>query len=383
MEEREASCVARGRHSSPIYLDHNATTPPHPLVISTMGAVAQSAWGNPASVHSVGRRARAVVEETRTRLAALLRVQARDVLFVASATEANNMALAGAAAVVTSILEHPSVVRAAERAEAEGRTVRWIQPHRSGVVLPEAVERALAGLPSGTIVAVQAVNHEMGTVMPLPAISRVVAAHGAFLHVDLAQAVGKILPDVWQYGDSYSLSAHKFRGPKGIAALAWGCQRPVPSPILRGGSQERGLRAGTVDPVLVAGFGVALERLESLQSAGAAIQVLRDDLEEAVGAFAFPNASESPRSPYVSSLFVPGWEADTLVAALDLEGFCVSGGSACSAGTTEHSAVIAAVLGEQRARATIRVSLGETTTREEVMGFAAALRRVVGRAPGG
>jgi cysteine desulfurase len=379
MQERDVLASVAREHQPLVYLDHNATTPPHPDVISVMSEVAQASWGNPASVHGVGRKAREVVEETRSCLSRLLSVQVRDVVFVGSATEANNMALADAPAVVTSVLEHPSVVRAAQRVEGQGRTVRWISPQPSGVILPEAVAEALSGLPIGTVVAIQAVNHEVGTVMPLLAISEVVRAHGAFLHVDLAQAVGKIAESWWRYGDSYSVSPHKFRGPKGIAAFAWGCQRPVPHPILWGGSQERGLRAGTVDPVLAAGFGVALGRLTSPSSTWPIIQSMRDELEEGLAGIAVPNSSECHRIPHVSSLFVQGWDADTLVAALDVEGFCVSGGSACSAGTTEQSSVIASVFGPERARGTIRVSLGETTTPREVARFVDALRRVVGR----
>jgi len=361
-----------------LYLDWNATTPPHPLVLEAMHAARSFAWANPASVHAAGRRARAALDDARAELAALLERDPRDVVFTSGGTEANNLALAGATTLITSRLEHPSVTRVAEASAERGLDVRWVRARPDGQIDLEALERALEPVTAGSVVAVAAVNHETGVVQPLREVSELVRAAGARLHVDAVQAVGRLPKNVWLFGDTLAVAAHKLRGPKGIGALA---TRPglVPRPVLLGGSQERGLRPGTVDAIAAVGFAAAVRRAEESAARYAALAPLRDSIERTLGDAVGVNGHESPRAHHVSSLVFDGRRGDELVAALDLEGVRVSAGSACTAGTSEPSAVIAAMHDRARALATLRVSLGEDTTGPEVTEFIGTLARILRR----
>jgi cysteine desulfurase len=360
------------------YLDWNATTPPHPEVLRAMERARLAGWANPASVHGAGRRARALLDDARALIAAKVGRDPRDLIFTSGGTEANNLALAKANVLVTSRLEHPSVTRVAEEHERAGREVRWLAVPESGRLDPESVAHALAGVGAAATVAVAAVNHETGVIQPLAAIAALVRGVGARLHVDAVQAVGRLPPELWQHGDTLSLAAHKVRGPKGIGALAvspgW-----TPMPVLRGGAQERGLRPGTLDATLAAGFGAAMQRLAESVERYAALEQERDRLEDALAGAARANGAEAPRAPHVSNLAFDDIGSAELAAALDLEGFCVSSGSACTAGTSEPSQVIEAMHGRERARCSLRVSLGEDTTSAQVSGFIDAVRRVLGR----
>ncbi|HEX2878604.1 MAG TPA: aminotransferase class V-fold PLP-dependent enzyme, partial [Polyangiaceae bacterium] len=212
-----------------IYLDWNATTPLLPEALAAMHEVAQSNWGNPASVHGAGRRARAALEETRETVAARLQVHPRDVLLTSGGTEANNLALHQCTGLVTSRLEHPSVVRVAEALMARGVPVCWLPVPASGCLEPESVARALRELPPNSAAAVAAVNHETGVIQPISEIAEAVHGAGGWLHVDAVQALGKTGTEVLVAADSIALAAHKIRGPKGIGALAWrGMRTPKP-----------------------------------------------------------------------------------------------------------------------------------------------------------
>ncbi|APR77654.1 Cysteine desulfurase [Minicystis rosea] len=370
-----------------IYLDWNATTPPHPDAIDAMRRALETAWANPASVHGAGRRARAHVEQAREAVAQLVGLDARDVVLTSGGTEANNLALAHAfpregpqGSLVLSRLEHPSVVRAAERLSAEGVVVEWAPPDASGRLDPasvaEACDRAAARAPLRLVV-LQAVNHETGVIQPVAAVADLAHARGAKLHVDAVQAVGRLDPSVWAGADLVTVAAHKIRGPKGVGALA--TQPGIRlRPVLLGGAQERGLRPGTQDPAACAGFAAAAERAREAPARYAALAALRDTFEAALIALGARHGQpparngDAPRAPHVSNLSWPGWRGDELCAALDLEGVAVSSGSACSAGTAEPSPVLTAMLGEPRARGAVRVSLGEETTGEAL---AEALQR--------
>lgn len=369
-----------GATKPPIYLDWNSTSPPHPDVLAAMHWAAANVWANPASVHAWGRQARNLVESVRDFLANLIGANPRDVVFTSSGTEANNWALREAPGLVLSRLEHPSITRQGERLAELGRPVRWLDVPESGQIDPKSVEMSLVGMPAGTCVAVMAVNHETGIIQAIENIVEIVHRSGAWLHVDAVQALGKLPPSSWKYWDSVSLGAHKIRGPKGIGAFAWKFRRPIPKPLLIGGAQERGLRAGTVDPVLVAGFGAALQRVEQGPSSCARLAPLRDKIESGLGPLVERNtASNVTRLGNVASLFVRGWSAEELVAAMDLEGVCISSGSACAAGTAEVSPVMTAMRGAERARSTVRVSLGETTTDSEIQQAIDAFRGVLAR----
>lgn len=362
-----------------IYLDWNATTPPHPTVLAAMARAAEGAWGNPSSTHGIGRRARAGVEDAREKLAEICAVHPRDVLFTSGGTEANNLALAGAVGVALTRLEHPSVTRVAEQLEQRGVPVAWVSVPASGRVDPEAYRDALGRLPRGSLAVLMAANHETGVLQPLEQVALVAHALDATLHVDAVQALGKLPPETWRFADSLALAAHKIRGPKGIGALAFRGAK-APKPVLLGGSQERGLRPGTVDPVAAAGFLAALEHSAQGPARYAELSALRDDFERALSSVARVNGGEVARLPHVSNLSFPGQSGDELVAALDLLGVCVSSGSACSAGTTEPSTVISAMLGRDHARGAVRVSLGEATSKDEIYAAKVAFRRVLGLA---
>lgn len=359
-----------------VYLDWNATTPPHRSVLQAMHDVASSAWGNPSSVHQAGRRARAIIEELREAIARLVESDPRDVVLTSGGTEANNLALSGATALVVSRLEHPSVTRMAEHLGTRGVPVVWLPVPRSGCIEPQSVRAALADLGPGATVAVMAVNHETGAIQPLGPIFEAAREGGARLHVDAVQAVGKLDPDGYRRADSIALTAHKLRGPKGIGALVFRGSPALLRPLAHGGSQERGLRPGTQDAVLAAGFLSALRRAGEGPSRYAGLRAERERLEQALAGLAEPNVGE-PRAPHVASLFVPGARADELVAAFDLEGLQVSAGSACSAGSSEPSPVLTAMLGEARARGSFRVSLGEDTTTEQIDFAISVMTRVL------
>jgi cysteine desulfurase len=312
-------------------------------------------------------------------LAEICAVHARDVLFTSGGTEANNLALSGAVGLALSRLEHPSVTRVAEQLEQRGVPVVWVAVPATGRVVPDAYQEALGRLPRGSLAVLMAANHETGVLQPLEEVALVAHALGATLHVDAVQALGKLPPETWRFADSLALAAHKIRGPKGVGALAFRGSR-APKPVLLGGSQERGLRPGTVDPIAAAGFLAALEQAAQGPARYAELALLRDDFESAFSSVAELNGGQVPRLPHVSNLSFAGVSGDELVAALDLLGVCVSSGSACSAGTTEPSTVISAMLGRDRARAAVRVSLGEATTNSEIQAAKAAFRRVLPRA---
>jgi cysteine desulfurase len=378
-----------------LYMDWNATTPVHPDVRKAMTDAAERGWGNPSSAHAVGRQARALVENAREALALLLGFCAHDIVLTSGATEANNLALLGAFAgpggsmrggtCVTSRLEHPSVARVAETLEEGGVDVVWLDVAPAGTIDPADVERALARSTSEPkIVAVQAVNHETGSIQPVDEIAAVARRFGARLHVDAVQAVGRLDPSAWASADSLAISAHKFRGPKGLGALAVRSGIAV-RPLLRGGAQERGLRPGTIDPVAAAGLGAAAlcarrapERYERLGALRDRLEAGLSGVAERLGLSVSRNGL-GPRAAHVSNLSWGGWAGAELSAALDLEGLCVSAGSACAAGTAEPSEVITAMHGPERAASAVRVSLGEGTTEDDVAVAVALFERVLSR----
>ena len=363
-----------------VYLDWNATTPPLPEVVDAMREAALSTWGNPASIHAVGRAARGVVEDARAAVAELTGTDPRDVTFTASGTEANNLALrsiAPGATIVTSRIEHPSIARVAEALAREGKArVHWVRVLPSGVLDLEDLDAALE---KDALVTVQAVTHETGIVQPVAEIVRRAKAKGARVHVDAVQGWGKVtVPAGW---DTASVGPHKMRGPKGIGALVTRAGIKI-RPVVLGGTQEKGIRPGTVDPVLAAGFAVAARKAQASVSRWGAIAPLRDELERGLLALGKARVAGDPahRAPHVSNLMWTGWIGAELVAALDLEGVCVSSGAACSAGTVEPSPVLHAMFGDDGSTSGVRASLGDTTTIEDVRFAIEAFRKVVARA---
>jgi cysteine desulfurase len=370
-----------------IYLDWNATAPPLEASLAAMHEAEREAWANPSSVHAHGRAARARVEGARAAVGELCGADPRDVLLTSGGTEANNLAIRSAFSgkrsegLVTSRLEHPSVLRVADALEREGAArVVWVRPLEDGRLDLEDLERALAS-GGAKLVTVQAVNPETGVVQAVADVARLAHAHGALCHVDAIQAWGRVEVDA-STADSMSLAAHKMRGPKGIGALV---TRPGLrlEPVLLGGAQERGLRPGTVDPVMCAGLAVVARHARTGPARYRDVARLRDELEKALLALgpATRRNGTAERAPHVTNLSWPGWRGPELVAALDLEGVSASSGSACSAGTTEPSSVLRAMVGEERAASAVRLSMGETTTAAEVAETVRVFARVIGRAP--
>jgi cysteine desulfurase len=389
--------------SARVYLDWNATTPPLPEVLDAMRDAGARSWGNPSSIHGDGRAARAVVEDARAAVGALMSADPRDVVLTSGGTEANNLAVRSAFAGVasahdgvspwlfTSRLEHPSITRVAEALAHERRArVRWLRVEESGVVDLADLERALAEARAAgeavALVTLQALNHETGIVQPIAEAVALAHAAGARVHVDAVQAWGKVDTSAVAAADSASLAAHKLRGPKGVGALVARAGLSI-VPVLLGGAQEKGLRPGTVDAALAAGLGVAARRAAGGSVRYARIAGRRDFLERALlgllsGARSARVAGEpARRAPHVSLLVWPGWQGAELVAALDLEGLSVSSGAACSAGTVEPSPVLEAMLGARDAASGLRASLGEETTDDEVARAIEAFRAVVARGP--
>ncbi len=410
-----------------IYLDWNATAPPHPDVIEAIKQALEQAWGNPASVHGMGRGAKAFIENAREAVASLVGFHPRDVLLTSGGTEANNLALFSLMSapahplqaappaetrgrsskappqpaasdrqpvLLLSRLEHPSIVRAAEELGRRGIPLVWADVSPEGQITAEAAERALQRakeIGEPRLFALQAVNHETGMIQPIEQVAERVHAHGALLHVDAVQAVGRLPADRFApWADVMTVAAHKIRGPKGVGALLKRPKVHLSGQILFGGAQERGLRPGTQDAALCAGFAVAAERAKTGHLRYARLAALRDKLERdlmelgvRLGVVPVRNggrASEG-RAPHVSNLSWPGWRGDELCAALDLEGVYVSSGSACSAGTAEPSPVIVAMVGEQKASGAVRISMGEDTQQEELDEAVRRFARVLERAP--
>ncbi|AEV16721.1 MAG: cysteine desulfurase [Thermus sp.] len=369
-----------------VYLDHAATTPLDPEVREAMRGV-EEAFGNPSSVHRFGQEARRVLEGARERIAALLGVRPREVVFTASGSEANALALLGVALakgrghVVSTEVEHAAVLGALRLLERLGFAVTRLKPDRFGLVYPEQVAEALR--PDTVLVSVMAANNELGTLYPVDEIAQVVHAHGALFHTDAVQAIGQVPFRAEEVGaDLVSLSAHKFYGPKGVGALL--VRQGVDLVPLVPGKQEGGRRGGTPNPVLAHGMAVALEKaLRLLPEEAPRLLALRRRLEEGLLSVEGVELNGHPerRLPKLVNVTVKGADGEVLLLALDLLGVAASSGSACSAGSLEASHVLLALgRSPEEAKASLRFSLGRFTTLAEVEGAVAAFREAVARA---
>jgi cysteine desulfurase len=350
-----------------VYLDHNATTPLRPeaerAAIATLARV-----GNPSSVHRFGRAARRTIEDAREQVAALVGARAENVTFTSGGTEANALALRGAGRdrVVVSAIEHASVLAAVPGA------VR-VPVDSEGVIDLAALEAALAADSRPALVSLMLANNETGTIQPVARAAEIARHHGAALHCDAVQAAGKIPVDTAELGAHFvTLSAHKFGGPMGVGALITDGTAPLEA-LLKGGGQERGLRAGTENVSGIAGFGAAAEAARADLDRAGHLAAWRDALEARARA-AVPSArilgAGAPRLPNTSCLALPGIAAETQVIALDLAGIAVSAGSACSSGKVGASHVLAAMgLEADVAGSAIRVSLGWSSTAADIERF--------------
>lgn len=349
-----------------------------------MAQARAEAWANPSSVHAAGRVARRHLEASRARVAGALGASPADVVLTGGGTEACNLGVlglgSGAARIVTTDVEHPAVARAVERLAGRGASVVRLSVGGGVAPTPEALERCLD---EGALVAVQWINHETGTVLPVASYADVCRRRGARLFVDATQALGKVPVDVRRLGaDAVAVAAHKMGGPAAAGAL-WVGRGVDVDPVLAGGAQERGRRPGTLDVVAHAGFGAACEAVPERLAAMPRVADLRDRLEAfLVSRGGAVNGGGGLRASTVTNVSIRGWKSDVLVAALDVEGLCASSGAACSSGLAEPSAVVGAMHPDApwRAESALRLSLGPETTEGDVGAAEKALERVLARA---
>ena len=370
-----------------IYLDFAATTPMRPEVLEAMLPYFAEAGFNPSSLHTEGRRARAALDDARDRVARALGVGRKEITFVGSGSEADTQALLGAARVlrsrgrhiVSSAIEHHAVLHALDALRDEGFEVTLLPVDEHGLVDPGAFAAALR---PGTILAsVMLANNEIGVVQPIAALAALARERGVLFHTDAVQAAGWLPLRPAELGvDLLSLSGHKFYGPKGTGVL-YVRAGTLLAPLVHGGSQEFGRRAGTENLAGIVGLAAALELAVAGQAERAArIGALRDRLESGIlGSIddVRVNGGGAPRLPNNCNLSFAGMDSETLLMRLDLEGIAVSAGSACTAGALEPSHVIAALGIEPRwHQGVIRFSLGESTTTEEIDRVLAVVPRI-------
>ena len=361
-----------------IYLDWNATAPLRPQARAAALAALDSS-GNPSSVHAEGRAARRLIEEAREQVAALVAAEPRNVVFTSGGTEANMLALTPASGpdgkapdrLLISALEHPSVLAGGRFAAA---AVQRVPATGDGRIDLAALADALAALEGRrALVSLMLANNETGVVQPVSEAARLTHEAGGVLHVDAVQAAGRIPCDINAIGaDLLTLSGHKIGALKGVGAVVRrDAAVPFPAPLIRGGGQERGARAGTENVAGIAAFGVAAAAaLVDLGAEAGDMRALRDRFEAGLRS-ASPDivvfGAAAERLPNTTLFALNGMKAETAVIAFDLEGVAVSSGAACSSGKVQPSHVLAAMgVPPQLARAAVRVSLGPTTTQSEI-----------------
>ena len=372
-----------------IYFDHNATTPLDQSVVEVMTTVLQEDFGNASSVHYFGQRAKARLDDARSAIGALIGAEPSEIVFTSGGTESDNFALRGVAEaleptgrrhLIASTIEHEAVLVTLKALVRRGWRTTLLPVDRTGIVDPEALTDVLTD--DTALVSVMHANNELGTVQPVSELARRAHGRGALFHTDAVQSVAKVPVNVAALGvDLLSLSAHKFNGPKGAGAL-WIRRGTRITSLLTGGKHERTRRAGTENVPAIAGLGQAARlAVAKLCSEGARLAALRDRLEQGV-LNAIPgtvvNGALEPRVPNTTNISFEGIEAESLLIALDLEGIAVSTGSACSSGTLEPSHVLRAMgFPAHRTQNSIRISLGQGNTEEQVEHFLERLPAVV------
>ena len=374
------------------YLDHAATTPMLPEALDAYVAAARQV-GNPSSLHAAGRAARRLVEESRERIAAVLGARPSEVVFTSGGTESDNLATKGiywarrspsVNRVVASAVEHHAVMDSAEWLHShEGAEVTWLPVDATGRVDPGAL--SAMPLDDVAVISVQWANNEVGTVQPIAALAAAATAAGVPFHTDAVQAVGQVPVDFAASGAAaLTLTGHKLGGPVGVGALLLG-RDVAATPLLHGGGQERDVRSGTLDTAGVVAFSVAVETaVKTQQEYAARIGALRDDLVARVRGVvpdAILNGDPVNRLPGNAHFSFPGCEGDALLLLLDAHGLACSTGSACSAGVAQPSHVLLAMgADDDRARSSLRFTLGHTSTAGDVDALIAALPGAVERA---
>ncbi len=360
--------------SDPIYLDHNASTPLLPEVVDEMLPYLREHFGNPSSGHAYGRRAHEAVEAARARVASLIGAAPAEIVFTSGGTEANNLAIRGAAAsrpdrkhIVTSVVEHPATANPCRLLERSGLAVTWLGVDETGRVREEDVRRALTE--ETVLVTLMHANNETGTLQPIAEVRRAVHDAGSLLHTDAAQSVGKIDVQVDELGvDLLSIAGHKLYAPKGVGAL-YVRDGVTVEPVLRGAGHERGLRPGTENVASIVGLGAACEiAIRSLAKESARARALRDELllllRAKIPGIAL-NGHEALGLPNTLNVTFPGVRGSAVLGGAP--GLAASTGSACHEGGEAPSAVLLAMgLTAEDALGSVRLSLGRATTSDDV-----------------
>jgi cysteine desulfurase len=378
--------------ASRIYLDYNATTPVDPSVLEAMLPFFSGEFGNAASIHTTGQKARSAVETAREQVAALINAQSQEIVFTSGGTESDNHAIFGMfnpinyadAHLVSSVIEHEAVLNPCQALAARGVTVAFLAANREGRIEPQHLRDLLHETPDANLVSVMHANNEVGTVQPLEELGRIVAEADVYFHTDAVQSVGKLPIDVNALQvDLLSLSAHKLYGPKGVGALYIRSGTPLRQ-FFFGGHHQRGFRPGTENVSGIVGLGQAAQlAAAALGHDATRISALRDDLERGL-LERVPecrvNAATAPRTPNTTNILFPGVDGEALLIALDLKGLSCSTGAACSSGAIEPSHVLTAIgLTASEARSSLRVSLGRPTTRQEIDAALLAIPQAVER----
>lgn len=378
-----------------VYLDYSATTPIDPRVFEAMAPYFIGTFGNASSVHAFGREARAVLEESRERVARLIKAKPDEVYFTSGGTEADNYALKGVAHAarkkgkthfIISAIEHHAVLGSAEALHEEGFEVDVIPVDQYGMVAPEEIKKRIK--PTTCFVSIMHANNEVGTIEPIREIAEILKDRGIVFHSDTVQTIGKIPVDVNELGvDLLSISAHKFYGPKGIGAIYIRKGTEI-DPIMQGGSQESNRRAGTENIPLAVGFAKAMElSAEMIQAEEERLNALRNDLQQKLlekfeGVLI--NGHPDKHLPHILNISfdssVAPLDGEALIMGMDLRGVAVTSGSACTSGSLQPSHVLLAMgHDEKTAKATIRFSLGRSSTSEDIEYAVNALGEVVGK----
>jgi cysteine desulfurase len=369
-----------------VYLDHNATTPVEPDVLQAMLPYLSGEFGNAASIHTFGQKARAAVDTAREQVAALISARPQEIVFTSGGTEADNHAIFGVAQalidasgsagsasvhkhIITTSIEHEAVLNTCQALEKRGVEVSYLPVDRDGLVSVDQMRRAIRK--ETVLITVMHANNELGTVQPLVEIGLLAAESDLYFHTDAVQSAGKLPIDVNVLRlDLLALSGHKFYGPKGVGALYIRGGTRLQQ-LLYGGHHQRGFRPGTENVAGIVGLGKAAEIAgKSLADDAARISGLRDQLEQGLLSrvpHAQANGARAPRTPNTANITFPGIEGEALVIALDLKGLACSTGAACSSGAVEPSHVLTAIgLTADEARASLRFSLGRHTTAADI-----------------
>jgi cysteine desulfurase NifS len=379
--------LPRARHTRRIYLDNNATTRVAEGVREAMLPYLEDGHGNPSSIHSTGRNAREAIETARRRTARLIGARPRQVQFTGSGTESDNQALKGVAQtmrargrhLITSAVEHPAVLGSCDYLERLGWRITRLPVDPDGLVDPDDLERALTD--DTVLVSIMMANNEVGTVQPIAELCALAHRRGALFHTDAVQAVGKIPVDVQALGvDLLTLSGHKFHGPKGVGALY--VRRGLElEPLVHGGKQEGGRRAGTENVPAIVGMGKAAELALHDLPGSVGMGELRDRLETGIKELvpeARLNGHPTRRLPNTLNLTLPGLRGESVVMALDRFGVSLSSGSACKSGSPEPTHVLLAMgRSVDEAHCSLRFSLSAQTTREDIRDTVSALSEVL------